>query len=511
LLLLALWLFVPMARSAGTDHPKSLALKALAPDQSPFRLQRDHSAEDLWDAFMLVKEANAGNSVAQQDLGLRYLMGKGFFADTEKAAYWIGKAALQNLVSARYNFGLLLNNGWGIAWNPFEAYRNFQYAATHGLVEAEYVYGLLQTDNLVLPRNYVEAYHWIKMAADSGFAPALDVLKEFEKRGIMARITALTKESHAGGPPNQSKAAARPKSALRPVLLDFVSDSIPPPDNQTLLKEAALEGSDTVKTALDSAGSHAPDSTTGTAALEAFSDAAESGSPEALTMVGRLYEQGLGVKKDLIQAAVYYLRAVRFDSPWSPLLLWNMVQNKEYFRTLKERVDGGDPAAELVWAGLIEFGYDNQLTEAQSLALLEDAARRGYREAIVQLGVCYYAGHWVHKDREKALALLHRAEQLGSREAQIRVCMIELNDADPAVNAPRLLQTLQQAASKGSVLAEAVLGYCYQEGKGVRANTSEAVRLYRRAAQRGSQIAYDALRKMYDGIRPNAPEFQLEE
>jgi hypothetical protein len=35
--------------------------------------------------------------------------------------------------------------------------------------------------------------------------------------------------------------------------------------------------------------------------------------------------------------------------------------------------------------------------------------------------------------------------------------------------------------------------------------------LYRKATRRGSNIAYDALRNLYDEIRPKDFEFQIEE
>ena len=169
---------------SAEDNPKSVVLKDRSAERNFIYIKRDNSAEKLWDAFMVVKKANSGDPVAQHELGLRYLIGEGFSPDTQRAAYWIQKAAQQNLTPAHFNFGILLNNGWGVAWNPFEAYGHFQYAAAHGMPEAEYVFGLLMTDNLIVTRNYHEAYHWLTMAADTGYEPAKKVLVEFKLRGI---------------------------------------------------------------------------------------------------------------------------------------------------------------------------------------------------------------------------------------------------------------------------------------------------------------------------------------
>src|SRR5207247_1035668 len=129
---------------------------------------------------------------------------------------------------------------------------------------------------------------------------------------------------------------------------------------------------------------------------------------------------------DTIDAAVCYLRAIRFDSPWSPVLLWHLMQAKAFFPRLKDRVDANDPRGEFIWAGLVAFGFDNQLTPAQALKLLERAAEQNFPWALAELGMCYYSGTWVTPDHDKAIDLMRRAVEAGSREANTRLCMIEM-------------------------------------------------------------------------------------
>jgi len=71
------------------------------------------------------------------------------------------------------------------------------------------------------------------------------------------------------------------------------------------------------------------------------------------------------------------------------------------------------------------------------------------------------------------------------------------------------IDVLESAAQRGSVLAQVALGYCYETGTWFPKKAGEAARLYRSAAQRGSQDAYFALRRMHDRIRPKDKEFQL--
>lgn len=501
----------PSAFTIAADSLRSYAFKNSIPNVNPFRIKPDNTTERLWDVFLLVRSANSGNRIVQHELGLRYLMGKDFLPDTQKAVYWIQKAADQNYLPAKYNLGILFYNGCGVEWNPFEAYKNFKYAALNGLTEAEYAYGLQFTDNLVVRRDYAEAYRWIKMAADSGYEQAKEILTEFDKKGITAYINSYRQNPTQRNDTTMPKIPTKAQSTVQPVYLEFISDSISKPDDQLLLRELLLEYRNQFDMDRNSNDFVSIGMILNTVSQQFLRNAAEWGSPEALTLIGYLYEQGIGVKKNPVQASVYYLWAMHLDSPQAPILLWNMIQDKEYFHLLKTRVDSKDAAAAFVWAGLIIFGFDNKLTDGQASEFLEQVAADNFPYAVVKLALCYYSGYWVPIDKEKAVALLERAQHLGSQEARVRLCMIRLMNDESLDEVDELIKILRQSAHEGSVLAEAALGYCYQERKGVIANKSESVRLYRLAMRRGSKIAYEALKKLYDELRPNDQEFQLKD
>ena len=115
----------------------------------------------------------------------------------------------------------------------------------------------------------------------------------------------------------------------------------------------------------------------------------------------------------------------------------------------------------------------------------------------------------MQEDRREALALWTRAGKLGSHEANIRMAALAVRSEKDPRKLNTAIAELEQASQKGSVLAQVALGYCYEIGVGVVKKTSEAVRLYRSSAQRGSQDAYFALRRMHDVIRPADKEFQI--
>ena len=68
-----------------------------------------------------------------------------------------------------------------------------------------------------------------------------------------------------------------------------------------------------------------------------------------------------------------------------------------------------------------------------------------------------------------------------------------------------------KGAEVGSLLAEVAIGYSYEHGIAVAPSKGNASRIYRRAAYRGSQDAYYALRRMHDDIRPEGEEYRTTE
>ncbi|MBI3364169.1 MAG: sel1 repeat family protein [Ignavibacteriae bacterium] len=494
------------AKHPDSTKARSLVFKDPPPTEEIVMPGYDREASQLWDAFNCIRRANAGDAVAQHELGLRYLLGKELPIDTVKAASWIQKAALQKLVPATYNYGVLLNNGWGIAWNPFEAYRQFHYAALNDMKEAEYVFGLLLTDNLVVPRNYREAYRWLEKAESAGYEPAKEVIAEFHRRRLVpedvdahADSTAQRKSGHAGH-------SAKHQAATSSVDHRAAGDTtLPVVDNDLLERDARDQLKITsTNTSRESQEIEKRDSLS----LQSLHAAAEAGSPEALILLGSWYEQGKFGTADEMTASVYYIRALRQESPWAPLLLEKLIMKEKYFERLKSRVAAGDLAAEFVLAGLAAYNFDHQITQEQALQFFKDAASQKYPPALVELGMCYYDGHWMEKDRAAAKRLFKEAAERGNDEANVRLAMLAIVDSN-SVDKDSMVTTFQRAASRGSVLAQAMLGYCYKNGVGVPASESQALSYYRKAAARGSRAAHNALRTLYDEIRQKDPEFQI--
>jgi uncharacterized protein len=472
-------------------------------------LKPKYPSYNLAATYILKEKAKKGDPFAQHELGIRYILGIGVPIDTLKAAHWIEKAASKNLPAANFNHGIMLYGGIGVEWNPFSAFKNFRVAAESGMEQAQYILGLMFTDNLIVNKNLKESQKWLIKSADKGFEDAKKVLKEFAKMGLTLSSDSTEIES-------SSQNFLSKNSAYSPLIssdyeLDFYNfneDTLTEAEEKEMLNDILNSKTNEMKKMFNIQEIKDSVELMDTSSVGIINFAANSGSPEALLIKARLDENGIGVKQNLIYAASNYLKAFRLGSYKAAESLLKMTQINNFFAFLEKEVKNNNSEAMYVWAGLIALGLDYSLTEQQAFELLKKAEENNHVNSIIELGLAYYSGSLVEKDSLKALEYFDSAANLGSNEAEIRLAFIHIQSADSARNSEHI-SILKKYSEKGSVLAEAALAYCYENGIAVNKNKGKAAQLYREAAHRGNEAAYNSLRNMYDTIRPEDEEFQI--
>lgn len=497
------------------DTSKSLAFKSNKPGRNYVSFYQPDLSYTLWEHIELTKEARSGNAKAQHELGIRYLTGKDMPADTIKGAYWIKKAADQNLTAAQYNYGILLINGWGTEWNPFEAFKLFYYAAMDGMPQAEFVLGLLYTDNLIIKRDMTEAYKWVHKSASQNYLPAKETITKFTK---YTPATNDTVPKLVNNSPNHSSKGKNEQdtnkdksfqssSGLVFIDFDMVSDSIQTIKDADLIEDIKnspnkdLENS--IKTGKDSTSFI--DSTT----MSVFFDAADYGCPEALNILGYYVQNGIHFSKDQIAAAEFYLRSSKNDSRKGSILLYDLIKEKNFFTILKKEVDKNNPTAMYVWYGLQSIGLDKQITDGDAFNLLQKSAKMANPNSIIELGQVYFKGKYIKQDKAKGVAIWKLAADQGNKEARIRMEVANLYGEIEIKEKNDSFTFLIEAEEKGSLLAELSIADCYEKGIIVQGKRAKAVQYFRSAAVRGSVFAYNELKRLYDELRPKNFEVDL--
>ncbi|NNJ54064.1 MAG: sel1 repeat family protein [Ignavibacteriaceae bacterium] len=492
------------------DTTESLAFKNKQPRQSAPYFYRPELAYQIWQKFKLTQEANAGDILAQHELGLRYLMGEGLPADTTQAVYWIRKAAEKNLTSAKYNYAILLINGIGVEWDPFVAFNYFISAAEDGMVQAQYVVGVLHTDNLTVPRNWDLAYYWIKKSADGEYEPAQEIISELEPRVSRSIVDSLLSSEETG---EETKPVSDPTenltSSLGLVFIDFdaLSDSVVEITDSMLIADLQIIGADSVVQELKSDSLKSLAEFVTAKRLEILFSLADNGSPEAQTLLGRLYEKGIYFNKNLLDAASLYYRALRNDSPKATQLFWKLSQQQQFFNLVQNESENENPIAKFVWYGLTSLNFDYRIVISDAINLLEESAEQFYLPAMMEEGLNSYTGRFGNFDPANGINIWRTAAQLGSKEAEIRLAASYLFDSIISTDKQKNFKSLLKAAKEGSLFAMVSVGLCYKDNIGTKKSLPEAVHYLRLASQRGSQFAYEELLRIYDDIRPNDAQF----
>jgi len=497
-----------IGNSQNTD--KSLAFKKNRPQKNYTIFYQPDLSYQIQKQFNLIRDANAGNALAQHELGLRYLLGEdGMTADTIKGAYWVGKAAEQNLTAACFNYGILLLNGWGVEWNPFKAYDYFLKAASDGMPQAQHLIGILYTDNLIVKKDNIEAYKWVKKASDQGYMPAIETKNDLEKYLPPNIFSANQDSSHNKVTGKSRNADTSLSSKLGLVFIDFetIYDTIMEVTEKQLIEDLFHESN---KMLADTLGLLPADSlltNIHTDRISLLQEYAETGNSEAITILGRFYEKGIYFEKNLIKASMNYILASQLNYPRAKVLLLKILSSNFISDLISEVKTKKNPDAMFTLYGLSTLELYNQISKEEADNLLIIASKQNHLPSIIELANNYYTGKSKGGNVRTGLNLWKQAAQNGSIQAKIRLAAANVFDAINVESLDKSIQTLKEASKMGSVLAQISLAYGYENGIGVAVNKSEAVKYYRLTAQRGNQFGYEELKRIYNEIRPNEKRF----
>ena len=505
-----LFIFAINCIGNSQDTDKSLAFKKNRPQKNYTIFYQPDLSYQIQKQFNLIRDANSGNALAQHELGLRYLLGEdGMTADTIKGAYWVGKAAEQNLTAACFNYGILLINGWGVEWNPFKAYDYFLKAASDGMPQAQHLVGILYTDNLIVKKDNLEAYKWIRKASDQGYMPAIETKNDLEKYLPPNIFSANQDSSHNKVTGKSRNADTSLSSQLGLVFIDFetIYDTIMEVTEKQLIEDLFHESN---KMLADTLGLLPADSlltNIHTDRISLLQEYAETGNSEAITILGRFYEKGIYFEKNLIKASMNYILASQLNYPRAKVLLLKILSSNFISDLISEVKTKKNPDAMFTLYGLSTLELYNQISKEEADNLLIIASKQNHLPSIIELANNYYAGKSKDGNVSSGLELWKQAAQNGSIQAKIRLAAANVFDAINVESLDKSIQTLKETSKFGSVLAQISLAFCYENGIGVPANKSEAVKYYRLTAQRGNQFGYEELKRIYNEIRPSEKRF----
>ena len=210
----------------------------------------------------------------------------------------------------------------------------------------------------------------------------------------------------------------------------------------------------------------------------------EKSDVKAMTLLGELYANGLGVERDDKKAAEWYkFAADRGDrEAMFALALFHLtgragtVNREQGAKLLAAAAKLGHVAAAYDLALLYIEGQTFPQDFARAAELLRSAAQAGNPEAQYALATLYKEGRGVPKDPAEAARLLAMASLADHTDAQVEYAIALYNGAGVARDERAAAELLKKAARKGNAVAQNRLANVLAIGRGVPANPVEALK-----------------------------------
>ena len=139
------------------------------------------------DITILRAQSDEGNPDAKFYLGTQYYIGRDLNQDFDKAIKLFQEASDGGNVSATFNLGIIYAKGRGVEINEEKAFDYYKKAAYGGLPQAQFNYALWLREGRVGEANPIEAIEWFKASANKNFDRSLIELAKGYETGVAGR------------------------------------------------------------------------------------------------------------------------------------------------------------------------------------------------------------------------------------------------------------------------------------------------------------------------------------
>ncbi|MBD5641986.1 MAG: sel1 repeat family protein [Desulfovibrio sp.] len=165
---------------------------------------------------------------------------------------------------------------------------------------------------------------------------------------------------------------------------------------------------------------------------------------------------------------------------------YNIGNYKKTISLVTNMAADGNPRAQVMLGRCYENGLGVEQDLAVAAQWFQLAAEQNDAEAQVLLAYCYEVGAGVPRDPQQVMNLMTRAAQAGNAEAQFNLALNYSQGINGAPkNEQEAFNWAQKSANQGYAQAERFLGACYEYGFGVNGNQQLANEWYAKAEAQG--------------------------
>ena len=228
--------------------------------------------------------------------------------------------------------------------------------------------------------------------------------------------------------------------------------------------------------------------------------AAEQGYADAQYQLGKMFAQGIGLAKDGTQAVKWFKKSGEQEHAGALRRLWEIYaegqgvpkDTVEALNWLKKAAELEFPDSQYNLGIVYEEGRGVARNDAEAAKWFRLAAELGHAAAQNRLGRMYAIGRGVSLNDVKARGLFVQAAEQGDADSQ-----------------NSLVEQIRNAAAKGDTEAQTILGLLYRDdggfadyvfhskAQGIKLDTVEAAKWFRKAAEQGFAPAQYYLGMLY--------------
>ncbi len=201
-------------------------------------------------------------------------------------------------------------------------------------------------------------------------------------------------------------------------------------------------------------------------AFGACSSAAEAGDATAMRHLASMYDRGVGVTADPVQAFGWYRRA-----------------------------SASDAEAKFQLSRMYEVGRGTQRDARANLAMLREAADMGHRQAILTLASRLETGAGLNRDYNEAAQWYQRAASSGSVPAMLKLADWARRGRGMTRDLAQSVAWYRQAGEAGSAEGAWMAAKAYLDGDGVERDETTGMTLLREASRLGNSQAASELKR----------------
>ncbi|MBT3170684.1 MAG: hypothetical protein HN333_04540 [Rhodospirillaceae bacterium] len=228
---------------------------------------------------------------------------------------------------------------------------------------------------------------------------------------------------------------------------------------------------------------------------------ANHGDVDAQFNIAALYDNGLGVERNVEKAALWYDKAAARNVGPAELVLAHILRRGEVgvadseqaLRRLRSAAHRGSAHAQFELGVAYDWGAGVTQNYATAAVWYEKAAAQGVAEAKYNLATLYDEGLGAPKDHAVALAWYREAARGGNAMAENNIGNLYEKGLGVAQNYALAIEWYARAAKRGLAIGQTNLAIMYHLGHGVARDFKEAARWYRSAAGQGEQTAQNSL------------------